>query len=56
VTVAPEVNKSTVFNKGTPHGLKVSNPFGGQTPPKTTLGVKLASKKSSKKSNKKHNF
>jgi hypothetical protein len=33
VIVAPEVNKITVFKKGTPKASNVSNKNGGQTPP-----------------------
>ena len=39
VTVTPEVNKITVFNKGTSHGEKVSIPAGGQIQPISTLGA-----------------
>ena len=52
VTVAPDVNKITVFNKGTPQGLKVSTPSGGHTPPNIEDGLILASKKAQKKAKK----
>jgi len=52
VTVAPEVSKSAVFNKGTPQGLNVSSPLGGQTPPKTMEGLRLASKNAQKNATK----
>jgi len=41
VTVAPEVSKIKVFNKGTPHGLIISIPAGGHTPPILKTGDKL---------------
>jgi len=39
--VAPEVNKITVFNNGTPKALNVSYKNGGQIPPIAGLGFKL---------------
>jgi hypothetical protein len=41
-----------VFNNGTPHGDKVSSPLGGQTPPITIDGLRLASKNAQKKATK----
>jgi hypothetical protein len=38
-----------VFNKGISHALKVVKKAGGQTPPKTGLGLKLEWKKAQKK-------
>jgi hypothetical protein len=35
VIVAPEVNKIKVFKNGTSNAFKVSNKYGGQTPPST---------------------
>jgi hypothetical protein len=52
--VAPEVNKITVFNKGTSQGLKISIPSGGQTPPIPISGAILEWKNAQKKSEKKH--
>ena len=55
VTVAPDVNKINVFNKGTSHGLNVSIPKGGHTPPISIAGDKLEWKNAQKK-RKKHYF
>jgi hypothetical protein len=52
--VAPEVNKITVFNKGTSQGLKISIPSGGQTPPIPISGAILEWKNAQKKAKKKH--
>ena len=41
VTVAPELNKTAVFNKGTEKGFKGSTPLGGQTAPISIAGAKL---------------
>jgi len=41
VTVAPELNKIIVFNKGTFQGFKTIKNAGGQTPPIAKLGLKL---------------
>lgn len=41
VIVAPEVNKINVFNRGISHGLKISIPSGGQTPPIPMSGAML---------------
>ena len=52
VTVAPDVSRIKVFNKGTSHGLKVSIPKGGQTPPISIAGAILEWKKAQKKAKK----
>jgi hypothetical protein len=39
VTVAPDDNKSTVFNKGTFQGFKIAIPLGGQMAPNSIAGV-----------------
>ena len=49
VTVAPELNKTTVFNKGIENGFNGSTPLGGQTAPISTVGTKLLWKKAQKK-------
>jgi hypothetical protein len=41
VTVAPELNKTAVFNKGTEKGFNTSTPLGGQTAPISIAGAKL---------------
>ena len=41
VTVAPDVNKSIVFSKGTFQGSNIVKNTGGHTPPKKILGLKL---------------
>ena len=41
VTLAPEVNKIIVFNRGTFQASKVMIPFGGHTAPISILGDKL---------------
>jgi len=50
--VAPEVNKITVFNKGTSQGFKISIPSGGQTPPIPISGAILEWKNAQKKAKK----
>jgi len=52
VIVAPEQSKISVFNKGTSKGLKTSIPFGGQTLPISTDGIKLDAKKPQKNAKK----
>jgi len=42
VTVTPEINKTILFNKGTPKGLKALIPIGGQALPTSTPGLSLA--------------
>lgn len=49
VTVAPELNKTAVFNKGTEKGFKGSIPLGGQIAPISIVGAKLLWKKAQKK-------
>ena len=49
VTVAPEVSKIKVFNKGTPHGLIISIPAGGHIPPILKTGDRLEWKNVQKK-------
>ena len=56
VTVAPDVNKINVFNKGTSHGLNVSIPKGGHTPPISIDGDKLEWKNAQKNAKKKTLF
>ena len=56
VTVAPELNKTAVFNKGTENGFKGSTPLGGQTAPISTAGAKLLWKKAQKKGKKQTNL
>jgi len=41
VTVAPELSKIAVFNKGTEKGFKASIPTGGHITPISTAGDKL---------------
>ena len=41
VTEAPDVNKITLFNKGTPNGLNTAIPVGGQTLPTSIVGLNL---------------
>ncbi len=52
VTVAPEVSKMKVFNKGTPHGLKGLIQVGGQMEPISIAGDKLEWKNAQKKAKK----
>ena len=52
MTVAPEVNNIKVFSNGISHGLKVSIPRGGQTPPISIEGEVLEWKKAQKKAKK----
>ena len=54
VTVAPELNKIAVFNKGIENGFKGSTPLGGQTAPISIVGAKLLWKKAQKKEKNKH--
>jgi hypothetical protein len=49
VTLTPEDNNITVFNKGKPQGFKTSIPAGGQIQPIATEGAKLQWKKAQKK-------
>jgi hypothetical protein len=42
VIVTPEDNKIIVFNNGKPQGSKVSILIGGQIPPISTAGARLA--------------
>lgn len=49
VIVTPEVNRITVFNKGTWNGLKGKIPHGGQTDPNSIVGLNLEWKKAQKK-------
>ena len=48
VTVAPELNKTAVFNKGTEKGFKGSTPKGGQHTPISIAGDKLLWKNAQK--------
>jgi hypothetical protein len=41
VTLTPEESKITVFNKGTPKGLKAKMPAGGHSLPSSTLTARL---------------
>lgn len=49
VTVAPELNRTAVFNKGTEKGSKGLTPLGGQTAPISIVGAKLLWKKAQNK-------
>lgn len=49
VTVTPEDNKITVFNKGNPQASKVIIPLGGKAKPTPIAGAKLQWKKPQKK-------
>jgi len=52
VTDAPEVNKITVFKKGTSQALNTSIPLGGYVDPISGTGAKLEWKKAQKKAKK----
>jgi len=52
VTVAPELNKTAVFNKGIPKGFKAWTPLGGHITPISTEGDKLLWKNAQKKEKK----
>lgn len=52
VTVAPELSKIAVFNRGTEKGLRGSTPNGGHITPISTEGDKLLWKKAQKKETK----
>ena len=49
VTVAPELSKTAVFNKGIENGSKGLTPIGGQTAPISIVGAKLLWKKAQNK-------
>lgn len=53
VTLTPEANRITVFNKGIWKGLKGKIPQGGQNEPNSTVGLNLEWKKAQKKEIKK---
>lgn len=42
VTVTPEAKRTDVFNKGTSNGSKGLMPVGGQQPPNSGVGTRLA--------------
>ena len=42
VTVTPEARRTAVFNKGTWKGSRVVMPVGGQQPPSSGVGARLA--------------
>ena len=48
----PEVNRMTVFSKGTSHADNTSIPFGGHTVPISTVGAMLEWKNAQKKAKK----
>lgn len=50
--MAPEHNNISVFNKGIAKGSNTLMPFGGQIPPISMVGAKLAAKKAQKKAKK----
>jgi ABC-type iron transport system FetAB permease component len=52
VTVAPEHNRISVFNKGIALGSKTSIPLGGQMLPISMVGAKLAAKNAQKNAKK----
>ena len=52
VTVAPEHNKSNVFNNGISIGLNGSIPLGGQIDPISITGAKAAAKNAQKNAKK----
>ena len=53
VTVAPELSKIAVFNKGTENGFNICIPIGGHKAPNSTAGAKLLWKNAQKKATKK---
>lgn len=53
VTETPEERRTAVFSRGTPKGSKGVMPVGGQQPPISGVGAKLAWKKAQKKPRKK---
>jgi len=54
VTLIPEDNRTTVFSKGTPQGLKAWTPSGGQEDPTSILGDRAEWKKAQKNDKKKN--
>lgn len=42
VTVTPEASKTAVFRRGTSKGSRVVIPVGGQQPPSSGVGARLA--------------
>lgn len=56
VTATPEEIRMIVFNSGSPQGLIVSIPTGGQTQPIQIEGATLQWIKAQKKTKKKHSF
>ena len=52
VTVAPELNRTAVFKRGTPKGFKACTPLGGHITPISIEGDKLLWKKAQKKEKK----
>lgn len=42
VTVTPEANRTAVFRRGTSKGSSVVTPVGGQQPPSSGVGARLA--------------
>lgn len=53
VTLTPDANKITVFNKGTWKGLKGTTPHGGHNKPNSIVGLSLEWKYAQKKDKKK---
>ena len=52
MTVAPEHNRSSVFNNGTSIGSKLSIPLGGHIDPNSITGARAAAKKAQKNAKK----
>lgn len=42
VTVTPDARRTAVFSRGTSKGSKVVMPVGGQQPPSSGVGARLA--------------
>lgn len=42
MTVTPEASSTAVFSRGTSNGSRVVTPVGGQQPPNSGVGARLA--------------
>ena len=42
MTVTPEARRTAVFSSGTSNGFRVVTPVGGQQPPSSGVGARLA--------------